>query len=470
MKTFINLFQNNFKSYFATNKIFEKILRNRVKFLAGLYYNIVKPDKPSGEYIAPSGKVLGKAEMLNMIDATLDMWLTTGRFNDKFEKEFAKFLNIKYALTTNSGSSANLLAMSALTSHKLGDRQLKPGDEVITVAAGFPTTVNPIVQNGLVPVFVDVELGTYNIDVNQIEEALSDRTKAVFVAHTLGNVFELDKVRELCDKHNLWLIEDNCDALGAKYKGKYTGTYGHIGTFSFYPAHHITMGEGGAVITNDTALYKIIMSFRDWGRDCWCKPGKDNSCKKRFSYKLGNLPYGYDHKYTYSHLGYNLKITDWQAACGLAQLDRLDEFIKARQKNFKLMYEGLKPFEEYLLLPTTPDNAEPSWFGFTITVKDNPIFNKFDLVKYLEDNNVGTRQLFAGNLLRQPSFVDNDIKLRIKNSGLLSSHGLTAEHYAMLPNTDVVMNATFWTGVWPGLDEEKIKYIINTFENYFRSL
>ncbi|MGB2578776.1 CDP-6-deoxy-D-xylo-4-hexulose-3-dehydrase [Elusimicrobium simillimum] len=447
-------------------KLLISTLRSTIKSLGGLYYSLAKPDVKTGKYVAVSGKVLGKQELKNMLDASLDMWLTTGRFNDKFERDFAAFLGAKYALSTNSGSSANLLAMSALTSHKLGERRLKPGDEVITVAAGFPTTVNPIIQNGLIPVFVDVELGDYNIAVNQIEEALSPRTKAVFVAHTLGNVFDLDQLKALCDKHNLWLIEDSCDALGSKYNGKFTGTVGHIGTFSFYPAHHITMGEGGAVCTSDPALYRIIMSFRDWGRDCWCPPGKDDTCKNRFNMQLGNLPFGYDHKYTYSHLGYNLKITDWQAAVGVAQLERLTGFIDKRNENFNYLYKELSQFSKYLMLPKLSDKVTPSWFGFTITVLPNDKFNKIDLVKFLEDNNIGTRQLFAGNLLRQPVFVDNSFKIRIRNSGILNSNELNDTHYAQLPNTDTVMNATFWIGVWPGLRRDQLEYIVAKFKEF----
>lgn len=313
-------------------QLLAQLIRIGLKQWARLYYFLAQPDRRKGNYVPSSGKVLGPEELCNMIDASCDMWLTTGRFNDIFEKKFAEFLDVKYALTTNSGSSANLLALSALTSHKLGERQLKKGDEVITVAAGFPTTVNPIIQQGLVPVFVDCEVGTYNIDANKIEDAITDKTKAIFIAHTLGNTFDLDKISDICEKHNLWLIEDSCDALGALYNGKRVGTIGHIGTFSFYPAHHLTMGEGGAVVTNDPKLYKIIMSFRDWGRDCWCPPGKDNTCQKRFSYKLGNLPFGYDHKYTYSHIGFNLKITDWQASIALAQLDRLSGFFRKENK------------------------------------------------------------------------------------------------------------------------------------------
>lgn len=450
-------------------QLLAQLVRNGIKSWSRIYYKLAQPDKKRGAYVSVSGKVLGENELCNMIDASLDMWLTTGRFNDEFEKKFAKFLGSKYVLTTTSGSSANLLAITALTSHKLGDKQLKKGDEVITVAAGFPTTVNPIVQNGLIPVFVDVELGNYNINIQQIEEALTEKTKAIFVAHTLGNVFELDKIAELCQKHNLWLIEDSCDALGAKFDNKYVGTFGHIGTFSFYPAHHITMGEGGALCTDDAALYRIIMSYRDWGRDCYCNPGQDNRCKNRFNMQLGNLPHGYDHKYTYSHLGYNLKISDWQAACGVAQLDRIEGFINKRNENFDYLYNGLKQFEKYLLLPTLCPKVTPSWFGFTLTVKDDAPFGKMELVKFLEDNNIGTRQLFAGNLLRQPAYVDNDIEIRIKNSGILNSKNLTEEHYAMLPNTDTVMNSTFWIGVWPGLEKKQLDYMIEKIGEFIKN-
>lgn len=437
-------------------KLLAKFAKSSIKTWSNIYYSLVQPDKRKSNYIPASGKVLGKEELCNMIDASLDMWLTTGRFNDDFEKKFAQYLGVKYALTTNSGSSANLLALSALTSHKLGEKQLKKGDEVITVAAGFPTTVNPIIQQGLVPVFVDCEIGTYNINADKIEEAITDRTKAIFLAHTLGNTFDLDKIVKICEKHNLWLIEDSCDALGATYDKKKVGTIGHIGTYSFYPAHHITMGEGGAVVTNDANLYRIIMSFRDWGRDCWCPPGKDDTCKKRFSYQLGNLPLGYDHKYTYSHIGFNLKITDWQASIALAQLEKLPEFLEKRTKNAQHLLKKLDDLKEYLILPEIADKVEPSWFGFLISVKPNEKFSKQELVEYLEKNGVGTRQLFAGNILRQPMMVEYDIDLRIADSSLLNSRNLTEEHYAMLPNTDFIMNNTFWVGVFPGLKEKEL--------------
>lgn len=437
-------------------QLLAQLVRFGIKEWAKIYYFLARPDKRKGKYIPASGKVLGSKELCNMIDASLDMWLTTGRFNDEFEKKFAKYLGVKYALSTNSGSSANLLALAALTSHKLGEKQIKKGDEVITVAAGFPTTINPIVQYGLVPVFIDCEIGTYNIDADKIEEAITDKTKAIMLAHTLGNTFDLDKIVKICEKHNLWLIEDSCDALGAEFNGKKVGTIGHIGTFSFYPAHHMTMGEGGAVVTNDPQLYRIIMSFRDWGRDCWCAPGKDDTCKKRFSYQLGNLPMGYDHKYTYSHVGFNLKITDWQASIALAQLEKLPEFLEKRTRNAQYLIGKLNDLQEYLILPTVQSNVKPSWFGFLISVKPNEKFNKQELVEFLEKNGVGTRQLFAGNILRQPMMVEYDIPLKINSSVLLSSKDLTEKNYAALPNTDFIMNNTFWVGVYPGLEEKDL--------------
>lgn len=434
----------------------EKLLRNFVKASAKLYYNTILNKKRNFKYLPASGKLLGFEEMANMIDATLDMWLTAGRFNDTFETEFAKYLGVKYALTTNSASSANLLAISALTSHKLGERRLKKGDEVITVAAGFPTTVNPIVQNGLVPVFVDCEIDTYNIDVTKIEQAVSDNTRAIFIAHTLGNPFELNKIKEIADKYGLWIIEDSCDALGAEYEGQKAGTIGHIGTYSFYPAHHITMGEGGAVVTNDKELYRILMSFRDWGRDCFCKPGKDDTCKRRFQMQLGNLPYGYDHKYTYSHTGYNLKITDWQAACGVAQLRKLPDFLKKRSENALYMNQKLNDLSKYLILPQVNGNVKPSWFGYLISVKPEAPFTKQALVEYLEKNGVGTRQLFAGNILRQPMFVESEIPMRIGNSDLIFSNELNDDYYKLLPNTDFIMNNTFWVGIFPALGKKEL--------------
>ena len=417
-------------------------------------------------YIPASGKNIGAEELVNMFESSMDMWLTTGRFNDQFEQEFAKKLGVRFALTTNSGSSANLLAFTALTSYKLKNRALKKGDEVIAVAAGFPTTINPIVQNGLIPVFVDCEVGSYNIDVEKIEEAISPKTKAIFLAHTLGNMYDMDKVMSLANKYDLWVIEDSCDALGAKWNSKYAGTIGHIGTYSFYPAHHITMGEGGAVVTNDPLLKLIIQSIRDWGRDCWCKPGCDDTCHHRFNVKLGNLPIGYDHKYTYSHFGYNLKITDWQASVGLAQLKKLDTFLKMRRENAMHLLELLDDLKEFLILPSYKQECTPSWFGFLISVKPESGYSKNDLVQYLEDNGVGTRQLFAGNILRQPMFVSNDIELRIGKSGILNSRNLTEEDYAQLSMTDFIMNNTFWVGVAQNntlKDMEKISEVIHEF-------
>lgn len=446
----------------------ERFLRKLVKTTAKIYYNSVFKKKREKKYIPASGKLLDWEDLSAMIDASLDMWLTAGRFNDKFEKEFARYLGVKYALSTNSGSSANLLAISALTSHKLGERRLKKGDEVITVAAGFPTTVNPIIQNGLIPVFIDCEIGTYNIDSSKIEEAISENTKAIFIAHTLGNTFDLDKIKSICEKHNLWLIEDSCDALGAEYNSQKTGTVGHIGTYSFYPAHHITMGEGGAVVTNDQELYRIILSFRDWGRDCWCKPGKDDTCKKRFKMQLGNLPFGYDHKYTYSHIGYNLKITDWQAALGLSQLKKLPQFLQKRTKNAQLLTGKLSDLQDILILPTVHSNVQPSWFGYLISIKPTANFSKQQLVEYLEKNGIGTRQLFAGNILRQPLFVENDINLRIGNSSILNSKNLTEDDYKLLPNTDFIMNNTFWIGTFPAIEEQDIDKISDTIHKFVK--
>ena len=444
----------------------EQELRAKVKEAAKAYYKEVYGGKKEFKYIPPSGKLLGEEELLNMIDASLDMWLTAGRFNCEFEKKFAKYLGVKYALSTNSGSSANLLALSALTSHKLGDRRLKKGDEVISVAAGFPTTINPILQQGLIPVFIDCEVGTYNIDAEKIEEAISPRTKAIFLAHTLGNSYDLDKITALAEKYNLWVIEDSCDALGGEYKGKKLGTIGHIGTFSFYPAHHLTMGEGGAVVTSDPQLYKIIMSFRDWGRDCCCPPGKDGVCGKRFSQQLGNLPYGYDHKYTYSHVGFNLKITDWQAALGCSQIDKLDGFLAIRRRNAELLTEKLSDLTDYLILPKINKGVKSSWFGYLISVKEQGNITKQKLVEYLEANGIGTRQLFAGNILRQPMFVDDRIEFRIGNSGLLNSKDLSEEWYAKLPNTEFIMNNTFWVGTFPALGVEEIGRIAGTIRKF----
>ncbi len=447
----------------------ENFLRSLVKKTAKMYYNAFYGGKRKFNYIPASGKLLGPEELSNMIDASLDMWLTTGRFNEEFEKAFSKYLGLPFCLTVNSGSSANLLALSCLTSYKLGERQVKKGDEVITVAAGFPTTINPIVQNNLVPVFLDVDIATGNIDTTKLEESITPKTKVVMMAHTLGNLFDLGKVTEICKKHNLWLIEDNCDALGAEYDGKKAGTFGDLATFSFYPAHFITMGEGGAVATKNPLLYKIVKSMRDWGRDCYCEPGHDDTCKCRFAQQLGNLPFGYDHKYTYSHIGYNLKITDWQAACGLAQLQKADFFISKRRENFRILFDMLKDLQDYLILPKITEKSNPAWFGFLISVKENAPFKKQELVEYLEKNQIGTRQLFAGNILRQPSFTHNEIPLRINNSPLLYSNILTEDDYKRVPNTDFIMNNTFWVGVFPALGEKELQKTSDTIHTFVKS-
>jgi CDP-6-deoxy-D-xylo-4-hexulose-3-dehydrase len=408
-----------------------------------------KPFVPGSSVVPPSGKLIGAAELKNMVEASLDGWLTTGRFNDAFEQRLARYLGVKHLITVNSGSSANLVAFSALTSPKLGERAIRPGDEVIGVAAGFPTTVNPILQFGAVPVFVDVDIPTYNIDAAKIEAAIGPKTKAIMLAHTLGNPYNLAAITALCKKHNLWLIEDCCDALGSTYDGKLVGTFGDIGTLSFYPAHHITMGEGGAVFTNNDELKRIAESFRDWGRDCYCPPGKDNTCSKRFSWQLGDLPKGYDHKYTYSHLGYNLKISDMQAACALAQLDRLDQFVQARKDNFAYLTNRLKSCEEFLILPEATENSSPSWFGYPITLRENSPVSRVDLLNYLDQNKIGTRLLFAGNLTRQPYMIGRNFRV----SGSLI-------------NTDIVMNNTFWIGVYPGLSEEMLSFVGEKIEAF----
>ena len=466
---------NNIDKYRFTEENYDIILRDLAKASARLYFKSKqmfseqKTQASKTKYIPASGKIIDEKDLDNMIDSSLDMWLTTGRFNDEFEKKLSEFLNVKYALTVNSGSSANLIAFTALTSPKLNNKRLKKGDEVITVAAGFPTTIAPIIQNGLIPIFIDIQLGTYNIDTSQIEESITPRTKAIFIAHTLGNPFDVEKVLKIADKHNLWLIEDNCDALGSKVKGRYTGTFGHISTLSFYPAHHITMGEGGAVMTNDPELYAIAISLRDWGRDCWCKPGKDDTCKNRFNRQFGNLPTGYDHKYVYSHLGYNFKITDWQASIGVSQLNKLPAFVEKRKENFDIMLKGLKKIkgiEKYLILPEHLPDSETSWFGFPVTVKQNKSFNKIGLVKFFESNGIGTRHFFAGNILRQPAFLNNEIELRIRNSDILKSTNLSESDYEMLPNTDIAMNSTFWIGVWPGISKDDISFILKLIKEF----
>jgi CDP-6-deoxy-D-xylo-4-hexulose-3-dehydrase len=407
---------------------------------------------PGKTMIPVSGKVFDETELQFLISSSLDFWLTSDRFNKEFEKNLSIFLNSTFVLTTNSGSSANLLAVSALKSKELGKRSLNDGDEVITVAAGFPTTVNPIIQNNLVPVFVDVKLGSYVIDETKIENAISDKTKAIMLAHTLGNPFNLNYIKELCKKYNLWLIEDCCDALGSTYDEKHVGCFGDIGTLSFFPAHHITMGEGGAIFTDNPLLKKIIESLRDWGRDCFCAPGKNNTCGKRFEWKLGQLPVGYDHKYTYSNLGYNLKITDMQAAVGLGQLTKLSKFTHVRKENFSYLKNKLKEFEKYLILPESIPKSEPSWFGFPITVKESAPFSKNDLVNFLASKLIDTRPLFAGNIVRQPYF--ETISYRV---------------VGRLQNTDLIMNNTFWIGVFPGLTQEMLQYVVEEFKNFFNT-
>jgi len=433
----------------AMGKVLRQYIKAEIPKFARYKYAPL-PFKPGTTTIPPSGKVIGSLEIENMVDASLDAWLTTGRFNEQFENKLAKFIGIKHLMTVNSGSSANLVAFNTLTSPKLGEKAIKKGDEIIGVAAGFPTTVNPIIQFGAIPVFVDVDLATHNVDADLIEAAITSKTKAIMLAHTLGNPFNLDKVKELCEKYHLWLVEDCCDALGAKYHGQHVGTFGDIATCSFYPAHHITMGEGGAVFTNNSQLITITESFRDWGRDCYCAPGKDNTCGKRFGQQLGSLPQGYDHKYTYSHLGYNLKITDMQAACGLAQMDSLNEFVNKRKANFKYLKEGLKSCEEFLILPEATQNADPSWFGFPMTLREESGINRVDLLTFLDQNKIGTRLLFAGNLTRQPYFESLNYRV----------HG-------ELTNSDRVMNQTFWIGVYPGLEQEHLDFIIEKFEEFF---
>ncbi len=419
------------------------------------YHQVHKPKEefiPGKTFISHAAKVYDETEMVSLADSCLDFWLTSGRFTNQFEREFADFLGAKHCLLVNSGSSANLLALTALTSPELNERQLKPGDEVIAAACAFPTTVNPIVQNNLIPVFVDVDLETYNIQSDKIEEALSDKTKAIFLAHSLGNPFNLEKVLSLAKKYDLWVIEDNCDALGSKFDGKYTGTFGDISTYSFYPAHHITMGEGGALVTNNPLLNKLIASFRDWGRHCWCETGCDNTCGKRFDWQLGNLPLGYDHKFIYSHRGYNLKPTDMQAAIGVAQLKKLPGFIEVRQKNWDYFCGQLKRYENFFILPKPTDSSHPSWFGFSLTVRENAPFSRNDITKYLNDHRIGTRLIFSGNIIRHPSF--DGVKFRIPGN---------------LDNTDYIMNNTFWFGVHPGIDRDRREYVIKTVEEFLKA-
>jgi len=407
-----------------------------------------------GETMIPfAGRVFDEKEMINLVDASLDFWLTTGRYAEEFEKKFASFMQQKYCMLVNSGSSANLIAVAALTSELLKEKQLKPEDEILTVAAGFPTTVNPIVQNGLIPVFVDVELDTFNIKVSEIENAVSEKTKAIILAHTLGNPFNLDAVKEICDKYNLFLIEDCCDAVGSTYREKQVGTFGDFATASFYPAHHITMGEGGSVLTNNPLLHRIAASLRDWGRDCFCEPGHDNTCGLRFKKQYGDLPEGYDHKYVYSHIGYNLKVTDMQAAIGVAQLSKLPDFIEKRKHNFNILRKELEQYNEYLILPEATPNSDPAWFGFPFNVRENNKFSRKDLAEYLESHKILTRQLFAGNIIKQPAY--KNVKYRISGK---------------LENTDYIMHNTIFIGVYPGIDEVRMNYIMAVFSNFFNNL
>ncbi|MBL8117136.1 MAG: lipopolysaccharide biosynthesis protein RfbH [Anaerolineae bacterium] len=432
-------------------------LREQILELVSQYHAAAFPEKifiPGQSPVPVSGRVFDADDMRYLVDSGLDFWLTTGRFAAEFERRFAHdVFNLRHASLVNSGSSANLIALSCLTSPTLGERQLKPGDEVITVAAGFPTTVNPILQNRLTPVFVDVDVPTYNIDVSRLDAALSDRTRAIMIAHTLGNPFDLAAVTAFAQAHDLWLIEDCCDAVGSRYNGRQVGTFGHVATTSFYPAHHITMGEGGAVLTNRPALKKLIESFRDWGRDCWCEPGKENTCGKRFDWQLGELPCGYDHKYIYSHIGYNLKLTDMQAAVGVAQLKKLPGFIEARKRNFQRLYEGLSDLREFFILPEATPNSEPSWFGFALALQPDAPFTRNDLIAHLESNKIATRLLFGGNLMRQPAYQNVEYRA-----------------VGTFENTDFVMNNVFWIGVYPGLTDAMLDYVIDTFHGWVKAL
>jgi CDP-6-deoxy-D-xylo-4-hexulose-3-dehydrase len=424
-------------------------LRARIRSLVTEYYEAAFPETrfvPGESSIPYAGRVFDDQEIRSLVDASLDFWLTTGRFAREFEREIARWMGVRHCLLVNSGSSANLVALSALTSPRLGERRLKPGDEVITVAASFPTTVNPILQNGLVPVFVDVTLPTYNADTSQLEAALSPRTRAIVFAHTLGNPFDLNTVAGFARKHDLWLVEDCCDAVGSTYFGRKTGTFGDLATVSFYPAHHITMGEGGAVVTNTPALHKICESFRDWGRDCWCEPGCDNTCGKRFDWQLGGLPRGYDHKFTYAHIGYNLKLTDMQAAVGVAQLEKLDGFIEARRRNFRALAEGLVGLEEFFILPEATAGAEPSWFGFPMAVRPNAPFSRNQATRYLEERRIATRLLFGGNLIRQPAYQGQNYRV-----------------VGNLENTDFIMERVFWIGLYPGITSAMLDYMLEAF-------
>jgi CDP-4-dehydro-6-deoxyglucose reductase, E1 len=431
----------------------EQIIRDEILQKVKQLYSLRKEKErfiPGKTIIPFAGRIYDENEMMSLVDSSLDFWLTAGRYAERFESEFAEFFGVKSCSLVNSGSSANLIALTTLTSYKLGDKRLKPGDEVITVATGFPTTVNPIIQNGLIPVFVDVDVPTCNIKAEDIEKAVSSKTRAIMIAHTLGNSFNLDVVMEVVKKYDLFLVEDCCDAVGATYRGKKVGTYGHIATVSFYPAHHMTMGEGGAVLTNDLKLERIIRSFRDWGRDCYCDPGSNNTCGRRFQFQMGTLPYGYDHKYIYTHIGYNLKVLDLQPAIGVEQLKKLPQFIESRNNNFKALKSALMKYEQYLILPEATENSEPSWFGFPITVKEDAGFTKNDIVEFLEKNKIMTRMLFGGNLTRQPAY--QEIEKRVVGD---------------LKNSDIIMNYTFFIGVYPGIDEERMNYMVSVFAKFF---
>lgn len=441
--------------------LIKKEILEKTERLYALKFGIDKVFKPGETFVNYGGRFFNSEEMVNLVDSSLDFWLTSGPWCKEFETKMAEYLGVKFCSLTNSGSSANLLALSALTSYKLGDRRIKRDDEVITVAAGFPTTITPIIQNGAIPVFVDVDKETYNIDISQLEKALSSKTKAVMIAHSLGNPFDLGAVKDFCDKHNLWLVEDNCDALGSEYlyKGEWrkTGTIGDIGTSSFYPPHHMTMGEGGAVYTSNAVLKRLINSFRDWGRDCWCDSGRDNTCHHRFTEKFGELPVGYDHKYVYSHFGYNLKVTDMQAAIGVSQLKKMDHIVARRRENWDRLTAGLQNVSDVLQLPVATENSKPSWFGYLITVKDNAGFKRNDLVKYLEDSLIQTRNLFAGNILKHPAFTEDDqMKDRFRIIGDLK-------------NTDNIMHNTFWIGVYPGMTLEMIDYMVLKINEFVKS-